>query len=114
MLAIVSERRRGNAMSAGMKKFIFVSGFCVCLGIAWFIVDKVDGKKIGDVCEYQTDCSGSGECLESARGRYCSMRCAAAAECPQGWRCAAVASETYSGKTGEKTAETSVMMCLRP
>ena len=101
-------------MSAGFKKAVFIGGFCILLGVAWLIADRVYGKKIGDICDYQDDCSGGGECLAAPRGKYCSVSCVTAAECPGGWRCGGVASETYSGKTGEKVAEASVKMCLRP
>jgi hypothetical protein len=101
-------------MNTGIKKLVFIGGFVAVLGAAWFIADRVEGKKIGETCEYQNSCGGSGECLTSSAGRYCSMACATSAECPSGWRCGDVASETYSGKSGQKTAESSVKMCLRP
>lgn len=101
-------------MNAGIMKLVAIGGFVVALAGAAFVVDRIEGKKIGETCDYQSSCSGSGECLTTDRGKYCTAACSVVSDCPSGWECGSVASETYSAKTGEKTSSTSIKVCLRP
>lgn len=102
-------------MSTKVKAIIIVV-FVVILGIAGFVAMKMEEKPPGAPCEtYKNDCSGpNGSCLVTDSGQYCSHACDADSDCPATWKCADVASETYSGKTGQKVAEKSVKMCVKP
>ncbi len=98
-------------------KFLIIAVFVVLLGGAAYVANALEAKKIGEICEsYQSSsCSGPGAaCLSSKGGNYCSITCKGDGECPPGWKCGEISSETYSGKTGQKVASEAVRMCLRP
>jgi hypothetical protein len=98
-------------------KIIAVAAFVALLAVGGVVAAKAEEKKPGDKCETynSSQCGGpGGQCLVTKAGQYCSIECKNDGACPSGWKCASIASETYSGKTGEKTGEKSVQMCVRP
>jgi hypothetical protein len=97
-------------------KVIVIGVFVVVLGIVWFVASKMEEKQPGTACEtYRNDCAGpNGACLVTSGGQYCTHACSADADCPATWKCADVASDTYSGKTGQKVSTRSTKMCVKP
>ena len=99
-------------------KFIVIAAFFVLLSIAGFIANKLEAIEIGGSCantSQRDSCTGPGAaCITADTGNYCSITCNASAECPSGWSCEEIASETYSTKTGEKTKVETVKMCVKP
>jgi hypothetical protein len=98
-------------------KFIVIAVSFVLLGIAGFIANKLEAIEVGGSCantSQRDSCAGPGAaCISAEAGNYCSISCNASGECPSGWSCEEIASETYSTKTGEKTKVESVKMCVK-
>jgi hypothetical protein len=97
-------------------KFGAIGAFVVLLGVGGYVASKMEEVKTGDACETykSSSCAGpDGACLVTPKGQYCSRSCAADSDCPAAWACADISSETYSGKTGEKTATASKKMCVK-
>jgi hypothetical protein len=98
-------------------KVIIVAVFVVVLGVGGLVASKAEEKKVGEACETykSSQCPGpGGNCLVTKAGQYCTIECKDDSACPGGWKCQSVTSETYSGKTGQKTAEKEIRMCIRP
>ena len=103
-------------MSLKMKA-ILIAVVVVVLGVVGLVASKIEEKKVGEKCEtYQSsECPGpGGNCLVTKGGQYCTIECTDTNACPSGWACKSVSAETYSGKTGQKTAEKEIRMCIRP
>ncbi|MEN9578475.1 MAG: hypothetical protein RJA70_1484 [Pseudomonadota bacterium] len=99
-------------------KIIIIAAFLVLLGVGGYIASVLEAIEVGGSCantSQRDSCAGPGAaCITADSGNYCSITCKQAAECPAGWACRDIASETYSGKTGEKTDSAAVSMCVKP
>jgi hypothetical protein len=65
--------------------------------------DKPTGKKIGEECKKDEDCSTNGGCLfkTGATFGYCSATCESWSDCPSFWKC-------------EEVANASSKYCIKP
>jgi hypothetical protein len=94
-----------------LKNLVVVALFGLCMTAV-----ACESKKVGDACETyrSSECGGKdGTCLGSNAGNYCTVSCAAAKDCPAGWKCEPIKKTTING-SGQTKAETTVQMCIKP
>ncbi len=97
-------------------KLIAIAIFVALLSIAGIVASKLEAVEVGGACEPQHDsCTGrDAACLTSDAGKYCSISCQAAADCPAAMKCQEIEAQTFSAKDGKVTKTERVKMCVKP